>query len=222
MHVHQQLLSSIPSDREVKHVYSIRRKKQTDLAWAGNAHQRERQRLRCAVHVFRGLGWIKPNRGIPGWNQRRTDRRESGCVIPWEALTKKGVLLMAGVYGTGEGGEIVLPTVWASLGTIFEGAKLGQNTQPPTPDLWQQELAGKADGLDYTTDGELGLYAGKKLLSSVPIQGGGGGGVSDHRLLSHREDENQHPISSIIHLEETLDTIPTAMTAEELRKILMT
>ena len=36
-----------------------------------------------------------------------------GCVIPWEALTKNGVLLYAGVYGTGDAGEIVLPTVWA-------------------------------------------------------------------------------------------------------------
>lgn len=47
------------------------------------------------------------------------------------------------------------------------------------------------------------------------------GGASDHRLLTHREDENQHPISSIIRLEEKLDTIPTAMTAEQLRKILV-
>lgn len=145
------------------------------------------------------------------------------CVIPWEVLKKPGPTLMVGVYGSSTGGEIVLPTVWANLGIILEGAApSGESAQPPTPDLWQQELARKGDGLDYTPEGALGLYAGDKLLSSVPIQGGGEGGVSDHRLLTHREDENQHPISSIIHLEEKLDAIPTAMTAEELRKILMT
>ena len=86
--------------------------------------------------------------------------------------------------------------------------------------MWEQELAGKADNLDYTESGELGLFSGEKLLSSVPVQGGESG-ASDHRLLTHREDENQHPISSIIHLSEKLDAIPTAMTAEQLRKILM-
>lgn len=57
------------------------------------------------------------------------------------------------------------------------------------------------------------------------VSGGGGGvgegGTSDHRLLTGREAENQHPISSIVSLEERLDTIPKAMSADELRKILM-
>lgn len=51
--------------------------------------------------------------------------------------------------------------------------------------------------------------------------GGGEGGTSDHRLLTGWEAENQHPISSIVSLEERLDTIPKAMSADELRKILM-
>lgn len=100
---------------------------------------------------------------------------ESGeCSIPWEALTKHGGLLMAGVYGTTD--EMALPTVWAILETIQEGAAAdGDPSRPPTPDLWQQELAQKGDWLDYTPDGELGLYAGDKLLSAVPVTGGGGG-----------------------------------------------
>ena len=40
----------------------------------------------------------------------------SECTIPWEILTEKGPLLMAGVYGTDASGEIVLPTIWVSLG----------------------------------------------------------------------------------------------------------
>lgn len=43
----------------------------------------------------------------------------------------------------------------------------------------------------------------------------------EHRQLKQREEENQHPISAIIHLEEKLSAIPTPMTADELRKILM-
>ena len=41
------------------------------------------------------------------------------CAIPWEVLSSHGRPLMAGVFGT-RGGEVVLPTVWASLGTILE------------------------------------------------------------------------------------------------------
>ena len=66
------------------------------------------------------------------------------------------------------------PTVWANLGWIVEGAVPGGN---PLPEDWQEALDGKGDTLAYTEEGELGLYSGDKLLSSVPIEGGGGEGV---------------------------------------------
>lgn len=93
-------------------------------------------------------------------------------VIPWEVLTTPGERLEAGVYGK-KGGETVLPTIWADLGYILTGAAPGDEARPPTPDLWEQELAGKGDGLSY--DGqELALMSGSKPLSKVAISGGGG------------------------------------------------
>lgn len=98
------------------------------------------------------------------------------CVIPWEALAKAGRTVDAGIYGSASGGEIVLPTVWAHLGTVLEGTARGKDAQPPTPDLWEQKLAMKGDALDY--DGlNLSLKSGDKTLSQVQITGGGGGGV---------------------------------------------
>lgn len=94
--------------------------------------------------------------------------------IPWEALKIPGYCLFAGVYGQ-QGEEIVLPTIWANLGLIQPGASPGEEARPPTPDLWQQELAKKGDRLAYTETGELGLYAGENVLSSVPVEGGGSG-----------------------------------------------
>lgn len=129
---------------------------------------------------------------------------ESGeCLIPWEVLEKPGVFLLVGVYGE-RGGEIVLPTVWASLGTILKGAAPGEGGRPPTPELWEQGLARKGDRLSY--DGlELSLMSGDKPLSTVQIPGGGGeGGVPDHRLLTGREAADQHPITAITGLEREL------------------
>lgn len=94
-------------------------------------------------------------------------------VVPWEVLTVPGKRLEAGVYGT-RAAEVVLPTVWADLGYIRTGAAPGGGARPPTPDIWKQELARKGDRLDYTEAGELGLYSGDNLLSSVPVSGGGG------------------------------------------------
>lgn len=146
---------------------------------------------------------------------------ESGeCAVPWEVLTKPKIQLQAGVYGT-KGGDVVLPTVWADLGTILEGVVTGTDAKPPTPDLWEQELDRKGDALDITPAGDLGLYSGDKLLSAVPVPGGGGGsGTDDHRMLSHRDAADQHPIGAITDLAEALESIPTPMTAEQLRKIL--
>lgn len=95
------------------------------------------------------------------------------CVIPWEVLKEPGRYLVAGVCGK-RGEELVLPTVWANLGLILEGASPGELSQPPVPELWEQALDRKGDRLAYTPTGELGLYSGDKLLSGLPIEGGGG------------------------------------------------
>lgn len=96
------------------------------------------------------------------------------CTIPWEVLVAPGLQLKAGVYGT-QGGDMVLPTGWASLGGILDGATLGENARPPVPGFWEQELGSKGDGLSY--DGlNLSLMSGEKALSTVQIAGGGEGG----------------------------------------------
>ena len=78
------------------------------------------------------------------------------CFIPAGVLTAWNRPLTVSVSGS-LGGEIVLPSRWAFLGTIQEGAPGGDNP---------------------------------------------GGGVSDHRLLTHRDTEDQHPIEAISGLEE--------------------
>lgn len=128
-------------------------------------------------------------------------KTDGDATVPWEVLAEPGLVLYAGVYGT-KGAEIVLPTVWAQMACIEVGAAPGEEARPPTPDLWEQALAGKGDTLAYTVGGELGLFSGGKLLSSVPVRGGGEGGTADHRALSHRDAENQHPIEAISGLEE--------------------
>lgn len=146
---------------------------------------------------------------------------EGACVVPWEVLRVPGYQLKAGVYGK-QGGEVVLPTAWADLGVILEGVPTG-GSPPPSPELWEQELARKGDGLGYTEEGELGLYSGDKLLSAVPVSGGGDGWTSDHRFLSNRDAEKQHPIPAIEGLEDELRRIPAPvepLTNEDLEAIL--
>lgn len=76
------------------------------------------------------------------------------CTIPWEVLTAPGAHLFAGVYGT-DGQGSTLPTIWADLGLILEGASPGENTRPPTPELWQQALDRIHDPAEAITKPEL-------------------------------------------------------------------
>lgn len=90
------------------------------------------------------------------------------CEIPWEVLTKPKVQLEVGVVGQ-RGEDIILPTRWVSLGLIKEGADYGEETKPPTPDLWEQKLNNKADNIKYLGDGRLGLFSGDRKLSEDQI-----------------------------------------------------
>lgn len=138
--------------------------------------------------------------------------------VPWEVLEKPGVMLQCGVCGT-RNGDTVLPTVWVDLETILPGAVSGESAQPPTPELWEQmadALKHKADGMSY--DGSvLSLLSGDETLDSIEITSDGSG-TGDHRQLTNRDAQNQHPMEAITGL---LDAIPRPMTADELRNILI-
>ncbi len=92
--------------------------------------------------------------------------------IPWEVLQNPRRTLYAGVYGT-NGESLVLPTIWASLGTIQEGANPGQDTQPPTPSVYEQILAeiGNLDNLATSAKDSL-----VSAINELYYSGGGGGG----------------------------------------------
>lgn len=128
------------------------------------------------------------------------------CTVPWEVTDPgdSGKRLLIGVYGS-RGGSVILPTVWADCGVIREGACCGTGSRPPAPGQYEQLLdavAGRADGMAY--DGEmLSLTAGSRVLSSVKIRGEPEDGT-DHRSLTYREAEEQHPITAITGLEREL------------------
>ena len=95
--------------------------------------------------------------------------------IPWEVLQNPRRTLYAGVYGT-NGESLVLPTIWASLGTIQEGANPGKDTQPPTPSVYEQILAeiGNLDNLATSEKDSL-----VSAINELYYSGGGGGGTGN-------------------------------------------
>lgn len=54
------------------------------------------------------------------------------CTVPSDVLSEPGYYLMAGVCGE-HGESTVLPTVWANLGLISEGAVTGEAPEPAPP-----------------------------------------------------------------------------------------
>lgn len=92
------------------------------------------------------------------------------CTIPWEVLVHPDVKLYCGIYGT-QDGKIVLPTIWADMGWIRAGAAPAEESRPPTPDLWEQELAAKGDNLELSGEA-LRLRSGDKVLSEVELSEG--------------------------------------------------
>ena len=100
----------------------------------------------------------------------------NACVVPWEVLEHHHPLtrLMAGVYGTRDG-DVVLPTVWASLGVIQEGAAPRGDVRPPTPELWQQALDGKQDRLTGLPGQVVGF---DEAGNAVPQDAAPGGGTA--------------------------------------------
>lgn len=91
----------------------------------------------------------------------------AGTVIPWEVLAQADVTLYCGLYGVNGTGDLVIPTVWASLGRVMEGADpSGDPAADPTLPIWAS-LQQQIDQLKQSGTGDTAeTVVGNEILSS--------------------------------------------------------
>jgi hypothetical protein len=80
------------------------------------------------VEIEYGDGWEGLKKFVSfrvGEFQRTMENVETETTVPWEMLRHHGKVLYVGVEGRTEDGKLVIPTVWASVGTIKRGASRG-------------------------------------------------------------------------------------------------
>ena len=81
-------------------------------------------------------------------------------VVPWEVIKHPGTLLRIGAEGRLLDGTLVIPTTWATVGTVIPGANATDDlAKPPTPTPFDRIMSqiGNMDGL--TTEAKESLVA---------------------------------------------------------------
>lgn len=69
---------------------------------------------------------------------KSVDLPETETTVPWELLVSAGAWLSIGVYGANSDGSVAIPTTWANVRAINEGATPdGDPTTDPTLPIWQ-------------------------------------------------------------------------------------
>lgn len=82
--------------------------------------------------------------------------------IPWEVLQTAGKTVVIGVYGTGDNGQTIIPTMWTALGTVCAGAVIdGIDPSEYTPDLVTQVLAAAGQAIQAADDLRAAAEAGE-------------------------------------------------------------
>ena len=79
------------------------------------------------------------------------------CVIPHEVLTTVGATVKVGIYAT-RGDELVIPTVYATIGTVLRGANPNEGSSgSPTIPMWSQiqEIIGDLNDLETEAKNNL-------------------------------------------------------------------
>lgn len=80
------------------------------------------------------------------------DSLESEAVVPWELLVKPGARLSIGVYGVNKDGSIAIPTIWANVCVILEGADPeGDPSADPKLPIYQELMDDIGDPVHLNT-----------------------------------------------------------------------
>ena len=102
-----------------------------------------------------------------GADSRDVILRSDTVAVPAECLAAEGCSLSVGVFGKNAAGDIVIPTVYATVGKIQHSAyPAGKEAAPPTPDVVAQiqQAAANAEAMARSVreDAELGKFKGEK------------------------------------------------------------
>lgn len=100
-----------------------------------------------------------------GADSRDVILTEDTVAVPAECLAAEGYSLSVGVYGKNAAGDIVIPTVYATVGKIQRSAyPSGKETAAPTPDVVAQiqQAAANAEAMARSVreDADLGKFNG--------------------------------------------------------------
>ena len=147
------------------------------------------------------------------------------CVIPHEVL-ERPVHLVVGVYGTDTDGSVVIPTVWADLGMVEQGAKpSGEISKKPTPEVWAQILGMIGDLKKLNTEDKSSLVAAinevlrkgadpeevERIVGAYLAENGIGGGI---HIGPYPPDDPNVDIWLDTSEEETPPYIPNTINAK--------
>ena len=102
-----------------------------------------------------------------GADSRDVILTEDTVAVPAECLAAEGYSLSVGVYGKNAAGDIVIPTVYATVGKIQRSAyPSGKETAAPTPDVVAQiqQAAANAEAMARSVreDADLGKFNGRQ------------------------------------------------------------
>ena len=96
---------------------------------------------------------------------------ERTLAIPWEVMTKPNTQLQIGAEGRLPDGTLVIPTVWATVGTLKAGAQsTGNLAQPPSPTPYDRIMSAIGDLNQLNTEAKDSLVA---AINEAAQSGGG-------------------------------------------------
>lgn len=72
-----------------------------------------------------------------GRQEKITEVIEGETIVPWEILEKPNMRLHIGVNGVNDDGTVVISTIWANVGVIFDGADM-EPEHKPTITIWRK------------------------------------------------------------------------------------
>lgn len=108
-----------------------------------------------------------------GCTEMIVENLEVETTVPWEATANPKVWLSIGVYGVNADGSVAIPTIWANVCVISDGANPdGDVSTAPTLPVWQRLWNSIGNLLGLTTNAKGNLVEAINEVNSIALAGG--------------------------------------------------